>query len=209
MKKLKLLHVGCGPKNREQTTNIFNSEDWEEIRFDIDKSHNPDILGSMTDMSMIEGGSIDAVYSSHNIEHLFLHEAEVAIKEFYRVLKPSGYVFLLCPDIIAACKAAYENGPDSGLYNTNAGITISPIDVIYGWRRSIKAGNEFMAHKYGYSEKTLISLFSKCGFISFVSASRQNHYDIVLLATKGELLKGKNTEETNKNLKKLFMDHLK
>ena len=119
MDKLKFLHVGCGPKKQNQTTPVFNSEDWTEVRFDIDETHNPDILGSMTDMSMIDDNSFNAIYSSHNIEHLFLHEAEIAVKEFYRILKPSGYVFLLCPDIVQASKALYENGPNSKFYSTD------------------------------------------------------------------------------------------
>ena len=32
------LHVGCGPKRKDQTTRGFNSPDWQEIRFDIDAS---------------------------------------------------------------------------------------------------------------------------------------------------------------------------
>lgn len=203
MNKFKFLHVGCGPKKKEQTTFIFNSEKWEEVRFDIDKSHNPDIIGSMTNMSMIDDNSFDAVFSSHNIEHLFYHEAEIAVKEFYRILKPSGYVFLLCPDIIEACKAVYENGPNSKLYSTAAGIDISPIDVIYGWRLSIKNGNEYMAHKFGYSEQSLISLFKNGNFLNIASASRGNHYDIVLLASKE-----KKAEDNKESIKKLFLSHL-
>ena len=203
MNKLQFLHVGCGPKKKDETTVVFNSENWEEVRFDIDKSHNPHILGSMIDMSMIDDNSFDAVYSSHNIEHLFFHEAEIAVKEFFRILKPSGYVFLLCPDIIQACKAVYENGPNSKLYSTSANLDISPIDVIYGWGLSIKEGNEYMAHKFGYSEQSLISLFKNGNFLNIASASRKSHYDLVLLASKE-----KKIEENNDGLKKLFLSHL-
>ena len=67
----KLLHVGCGPKTKAQTTRALNTPEWEEIRLDIDKSVSPDVIGTMTDMSEIETGSVDAIYSSHNIEHLY------------------------------------------------------------------------------------------------------------------------------------------
>jgi hypothetical protein len=43
------LHVGCGPKRKDQTTRGFNS--WQELRLDIDEAVNPDIVGTMTDMS--------------------------------------------------------------------------------------------------------------------------------------------------------------
>ena len=114
MEKLKFLHVGCGPKRKESTTNVFNSDEWEEITLDIDPNCNPNIIGSMTDLSMIEDNSFDAVYSSHNIEHLFVHEAVLAVKEFFRVIKDTGYVMIVCPDIISTCEAILEKGSISG-----------------------------------------------------------------------------------------------
>ena len=65
-----LLHVGCGSKRKNQTTRGFNKDNWQELRLDIDPSVNPDIIGTMTDMSALENSSVDAIFSSHNIEHL-------------------------------------------------------------------------------------------------------------------------------------------
>src|SRR5690606_21700800 len=44
----------------------FHGEQWEEIRFDIDESAQPDNLGSMLDISLVSDGTVDAVFSSHN-----------------------------------------------------------------------------------------------------------------------------------------------
>ena len=41
------LHVGCGPKRKDRTTAGF--ADWNELRFDIDESVQPDLVGTMTD----------------------------------------------------------------------------------------------------------------------------------------------------------------
>jgi hypothetical protein len=30
------LHVGCGPKHKDQTTRGFAQSDWDELRLDID-----------------------------------------------------------------------------------------------------------------------------------------------------------------------------
>tara|TARA_B110000503_G_C6789473_1_gene266681 strand:+ start:211 stop:384 length:174 start_codon:yes stop_codon:yes gene_type:complete len=57
---MKLLHVGCGPKRKLEIKG-FNAAEWEEIRFDIDEKVNPDVLGTMTDMSRISSNSIDAI----------------------------------------------------------------------------------------------------------------------------------------------------
>ena len=59
-KKL-FLHVGCGPAMKENTTKECSKNDWEEIRFDIESSVSPDYLGTMTNMSAVTGGLVDAI----------------------------------------------------------------------------------------------------------------------------------------------------
>ena len=80
------LHVGCGPQNKTSIKG-FNQSDWSEVRFDIDPQVNPDIEGTLTDMTLVKTGSMDALFSSHNIEHVYPHEVPMALKEFLRVLK--------------------------------------------------------------------------------------------------------------------------
>ena len=208
MRDLKFLHVGCGENRKDKTTRVFNSSKWSEVRFDIDVQCNPDILGSMVDMSIIDSESFDAVYSSHNIEHLFYHEAIIAIKEFYRVLNPDGYVFVLCPDLKAACSGVLERGPHETLYETLDGKSISPIDVLFGWRTAIQNGNEFMAHKYGYSEQTLVSAFEQCGFKKIASVSRKDFMDIALIAYKEDLSYSDDVKVNDENIIKVFKEHL-
>jgi len=57
---LHLLHIGCGPKRKDNTTAAFNTPDWHEIRLDIDPSVQPDVLGTTTDLSAVasESGKI-------------------------------------------------------------------------------------------------------------------------------------------------------
>src|SRR5947209_1666250 len=68
------LHVGCGPKRKSGTTRGFQRDEWTELRLDIDPSVKPDIIGTITDLSAVADASVDALYSSHNIEHLYPHE---------------------------------------------------------------------------------------------------------------------------------------
>ena len=50
----------------------------KKSRFDnIDKSIEPDLIGTITDMNNVTSGSMDAIYSSHNIElQYYAHEVE-------------------------------------------------------------------------------------------------------------------------------------
>ena len=122
------LHVGCGGASKKHLKG-FNSDEWKEIRFDIDKKVNPDIVGTLTDMSLVESSSVDAIYSSHNIEHIYPHEIPRALKEFHRVLKPEGIVVITCPDLQTVCEAVAKDKLVEPLYVSPAG-PISAIDIL-------------------------------------------------------------------------------
>ena len=51
------------------------------------------------------------------------------------------------------------------IYESPAG-PIAPIDIIYGHRRSLKAGRHYMAHKCGFTIKVLLGVLKNCGFNS-------------------------------------------
>ena len=183
---MKFLHVGCGPKTKASTTRAFNSDEWEEIRFDIDEKVKPDITGTMTDMSSVESGSVDAIYSSHNIEHLYPHEVGIALQEFHRVLKDDGFVMLTCPDLQSVCKLVAEDKLTEPAYTSPAG-PIAPIDMLYGFRPSMAAGNLYMSHRSGFTQKTLIGTFKHFGFESVAGARREKYFDLFCLASKKKL----------------------
>jgi predicted SAM-dependent methyltransferase len=103
------LHVGCGPQTKANIQKGFNSGQWQEVRFDIDPAVKPDLVGAMTDMSAVVAASMDALYSSHNIEHIFAHEVPIALREFHRVLNPNGFVVITCPDLQTVCEALAQD----------------------------------------------------------------------------------------------------
>jgi predicted SAM-dependent methyltransferase len=178
----KLLHVGCGGENKNSLKG-FNSSSWNEIRLDIDKNVHPDIVGTLTDMKLVESASVDALYSSHNIEHIFPHEVPIALHEFNRVLKDDGFVVITCPDLVSVCEAVVNDKLMEPLYVSDAG-PISPIDILYGYRESIQQGKIYMAHKTGFTYKSLLKAFQEAGFQSFIGGSRPKQFDLFLLASK-------------------------
>jgi hypothetical protein len=182
----KLLHIGCGKKHKEHTTKAFLSSDWVEIRFDIDESTSPDVLGTMIDMSCVETESIDAVFSSHNIEHLYPHEVPVALKEFLRVLRPNGIAVITCPDLKSVCALIAEDKLTEAAYTSPIG-PIAPIDILYGFRSSMAQGNLYMAHRCGFTEKVLTATLKGCGFAAIASISRGfPYFDLWAVACKSE-----------------------
>src|SRR5690606_6200765 len=88
-----ILHVGPGHRNNgAKLPAAFQGSDWQEIRLDIDPANEPDIVGSMLNMAAVQDASVDAIYSAHNIEHVYAHEVPQVLKEFLRVLKPDGFL---------------------------------------------------------------------------------------------------------------------
>lgn len=60
----------------------------------------------------VEDGSVDAVYSSHFFEHIYISEAETILRECHRVLRPGGVLRLALPDGEAWARELLENGDD-------------------------------------------------------------------------------------------------
>lgn len=57
-------------------------------------------------------GTVDAVYSSHFLEHIYLKEAEAILRECHRVLRPGGVLRLALPDGEAWARELLEAGDD-------------------------------------------------------------------------------------------------
>jgi len=179
---LRVLHVGCGPANPKKLPQLFRSADWQEIRLDIDPAVAPDILGTMTDMAEVADGSMDALYSSHNVEHLYAHEVPLAFAEFFRVLKPGGFAVVTCPDLQSLGQLLAEGKLEDQAYVSPAG-PITPLDILYGLRTAVARGNHFMAHKTGYTNQTLGHKLVQAGF-GPVRVSKGQCFDLWARADK-------------------------
>ena len=186
------LHVGCGPHSKSSCLG-FNNDNWKEIRLDIDKNVNPDIVGTLTDMKLVETGSVDAVYSSHNIEHIFPHEVPIALREFYRVLKEDGIVVITCPDLQSAGEAIAQDKLFETLYEGHDG-PVTAFDVLFGHRETTADGNVFMIHKGGFTYSLLDRAFYEAGFKVRVGGRRPEACDLYLVAFKEK----KSEEEVKK-----------
>jgi len=176
------LHVGCGFQNKSHLKG-FDNDNWKEIRLDIDKNVNPDIVGTLTDMKSVETGSVDAVYSSHNIEHIFPHEVPIALKEFYRVLNDDGIVVITCPDLQSVGEAIAQDKLMEPLYESPGG-TVTAFDVLYGHRKTTADGNIYALHKGGFTYSVLNTSFFEAGFKARYGG--RFPYDLFLVAFKQE-----------------------
>ena len=196
--KLKtLLHVGCASLNISHIKG-FIIDDWTEIRFDIDESRDPDIVGTLTDMSLVQTESVDAIYSAYNIDHIYPHEVPTALSEFFRVLKDDGMAIIKCPDIQSVCESVAKGKLLEPFYNSPVG-PISPIDILFGNRKAVAKGNEFMAKKGGFIYSVLDRALHQAGFEIRYGGRVKNGRELSIVA-----FKQKKPEEEIKNIANPF-----
>jgi SAM-dependent methyltransferase len=179
----RLLNVGGGTKDIPLPPQ-YNG--WEHSLLDIDPRGGPDIVCDAREMSRLPSGEFDVVYCAHNLEHYYRHDAAKVLLGFHRVLKDDGFAHIRVPDIGEVMRVVVKGGMDIDdvLYESQAG-PITARDVIYGFGAEIeRSGNDYYAHRTGYTRKSLAAILNRCGFSRVLFGS--GYLEIVALAFKGE-----------------------
>ncbi len=181
-----VLHVGSGYRNNVA---FFPPafKDWKEIRLDINPDCKPDLCCSMLDMKPVADNSVDAIYSSHNIEHVHTHEVHHLLKEFLRVLKPTGFLLVTCPDLQAIGQMIADDKLEDIVYTSPAG-PITPLDILFGLTGSVATGNVFMQHKTGFTKTTLSRKLLAAGFKYVAAKRRVRKHDLWAIALKMRMM---------------------
>lgn len=158
-----VLNVGGGSKDIPIPDHY---DGWRHLLLDVDSKGGPDIVCDARRLSALESGLCDAVYCAHNLEHYYRHETPKVLAGFHHVLKPDGFAEVRTPDLDEVMKAvgALSLDIEDILYESPAGpITVS--DVIYGYGVEIEtSGNDFYAHKTGFTPKALQKALHQSGF---------------------------------------------
>jgi len=175
---MRVLDVGGGPEDR--LPELY--KDWEHLRLDIDPKCNPDICMDARDLP-VEGQKFDAIYCSHNLEHFHRHDAIKVLRGFAKSLTDEGYAHIFVPDVGEVMRQFVHGGMDieSVLYEVAVGpVTVH--DVLYGWGLSLLGGNEFMAHKTGFTRELLGRFLGTAGFKMMRSMEHKGRYEIEVFA---------------------------
>jgi SAM-dependent methyltransferase len=161
---------------------------WRQVLLDIDPKAAPDIACDAREMRQLAPGQFAAVYCSHNLEHYYRHDVPKVLAGFAHVLEDGGFAEIRVPDIPAVLRKMLDDGLDleDPLYHAPAGA-IRVIDVIYGWGPEIaKSGNDFFAHKTGFSRRSLHATLLAAGFGEIWNAPPFAPYELRALAFKRE-----------------------
>lgn len=172
---------------------------YEHHLLDIDPIGQPDIVADARNLFHLPKASYDAIYCSHNLEHYLRHHASRVLTGFWHLVKPNGFVEIRVPDLLEVMVRVVENSLDLDdvLYRLADGRSILVHDVLYGLGAQMEAsGEEFYAHRSGFSEQSLRRFLFQHGFSWLVS--NRGNLEVRIFAFK--------TRPTKKLLAELGID---
>jgi hypothetical protein len=181
----RVLNVGGGTKEFAIPSRY---KDWQHILLDIDPAGAPDVVCDARHLTSLRAGEYDAVYCSHNLEHYYRHDVVRVLQGFLHVLKADGFAEIRVPDLQSLMTRVVSTGMDADdvLYQSNAG-PIRVIDVLYGYAKQIeRSGNDFYAHKTGFTAKSLTVMLRSMGFDPVYMSERPDDFEICALAFRME-----------------------
>ena len=175
-----LVNLGSGPKGSTWLPAVFSN--WRELRVDVDAKVSPDILADITDLSAIESGSVDAVWSAHCLEHLYLHQVGQAVMEAYRILTDDGFFCMIVPDLQMIADYIGTDRLHEVVYQSPAG-PVTAHDMIYGFGLALAQGSPAMAHRCGFTPTLLLQKLQEAPFAEIV-LRRWVHQELFAVASK-------------------------
>ncbi|KAA1396080.1 class I SAM-dependent methyltransferase [Aeromicrobium ginsengisoli] len=108
-------------------------------------------------------GTVEAIYSSHMLEHIYLQEARELVKEAYRVMAPGGILRLALPDGELWARQLLEG---QGGEHFNERINAYPVARPKG-RRQITFMLGGSAHKWQPTRDLVKAMVEDAGFTNF------------------------------------------
>lgn len=153
------LHLGCGTEKRKGWVNV-----------DANPKVKPDIVSSADKLPAIATGSVDVIESCHMFEHFTYYQALRALREWNRVLKINGTLFLELPNFKACVEmlgkhTEPQKGFDIGLIG------------IFGHPPMVESDGLFQSHKWGWTPEALstqleIARFGQLAFMPITQTWR-------------------------------------
>ena len=181
---MRVLNVGGGSKDIPIPAHYAG---WEHVLLDISPRGHPDVVCDARELTALPGAEFDAVYCSHNLEHYHRHDGPRVLGGFLHVLRPDGFAEIHVPDLQGLIRHVADTGIDieDVLYVSPAG-PVTPRDLLYGWAHEIEqSGEDFYAHKTGFTPKSLHRVLRDAGFGEIVLLRGRASFDLAAYAFRG------------------------
>lgn len=147
------LNLGCGQR-------LQLGDDW--LNMDLIEPHggvlqkHPEAnfrRGTLTDIP-VEDGTIEMVHLRQVFEHLTPYDADEALREFWRVLRPGGILYMDMPNLLTAAATLQR------------AIEVQSVQLYFLALRSFYGSFEQpgQKHQWGYCPEVLIPLLNAMGW---------------------------------------------
>ena len=148
---------------------------------DIDPGVEPDIIASIADLSAIPDRTVDAIWCSHCVEHLFAHQVPMALAEFRRVLRTDGFACVIVPDLQEISAWITADRLHETIYESPAG-PVTAHDILWGFGPAIANGAIGMAHHCGFTPTLFLACLNEAGFAEILLRRKKSTLELVGLA---------------------------
>jgi SAM-dependent methyltransferase len=149
------LNIGAGGRRIEGYTGV-----------DAVQRPAADII-ARADNIPLPDSSVDEIMAIHLFEHFYRWECEGVLAEWRRLLKPGGRLVLELPDLIKCCKNIIDGRMVGGKHPDQLGH--------WGLYGDPRESDPYMAHRWGWSPKTLGALLKANGFTDIRQEPTQWH----------------------------------
>lgn len=122
----------------------------------------------LQNLNFVEDNVADEIHAYHVIEHFYVSEVPEVLKEWKRVLKPNGVIYLEQPDVLK-CAANLLLG-----IVRREPMLINNLGVL-GFFGAGTPEEPYMSHKWGWYPDSLGEQLHKAGFTDIVVMSAQTH----------------------------------
>jgi len=159
-----VLNLGAGSTSVHRQTLLF--KDYKELTVDV-KIAEPDIVDDIVTLNNIPDETVDAFWACHVVEHVYYHKLPKMFNSMVRVLKKDGFGIIRVPDI-GSIAHMIEDDLFTPVYDSSVG-PICPIDILYSSRVLVEKYGEPMAHKTGFTLKSMNSILQDLNIKAFTN----------------------------------------
>ena len=162
MEKPVRVHLGCGWKIWPGFVNV-------------DLCEEADIQANVKDLSVFTDETVDEIHAIHLFEHLSRLEVDDVLKEWKRILKPGGKLFMEMPCLNKIAQIIVNGGNN-------------PNYTLFGIFGDVRHPNPYMRHQWCYTEQEVIAVCELAGFKAVVDEPiyHKRARDMRVICTKGE-----------------------
>ena len=155
------LNLGCGFNKLAGYVNV-----------DIRKEVSPDVVCDIQKL-LYPDNSVDEIFASHLLEHIGWRKVDEVLKEWYRVLKPEGYLKLILPNMKFLCTKflQWEETDNMNSLKENMKVVYGNQDYPYNF------------HYFGYTPKLISFTLSSS---NFKIIEIKDEIDLKVIALKNE-----------------------